>query len=378
MQKSTAPSRSGGTTRSSALRMRTTSHHHKPPVILSFSAHDTVELGYADAARPQHTVALPPLPFTSPRNARDAQILFQRYAAPLSQAWSRLGVVAKGSSDTAPRRVVVLHPQGLYVNRYWKVAVCRILSNVLLLAASNPQAAVVSFVSTVQMVPWAVLSPQKQNDAVTLTVCLSACEVQCMVHACGHSLEYTYQSCAYSSSPAAGKQPNNTSRPQTVGDLRKRQEQLLLGAPSPIVTAVGQTLVQCPVPLRRAAAHNLVVAGTVVVPDFGRRLARQLHSFFLRDDDNDDEAKQDSKSSSDIDAGVVWTEVPLPKQRLRPLAEHICLVETTAVAPDALPWLGTSLWAWRQQQQQQPQESTQSSSSLHPQCWQPLVHETEW
>ena len=279
---------------------------------------------------------------------------------------------------------MVLHPQGLYPNRYWKVAVCRILSNVLL--ATAPQAAaaaVVSFVSTVQMVPWAVLSPQQQggNSNVTLTICLSASEVQCMVHACGHSLEYTYQSCAYSSS-TAGKQQNT--RPQTVGDLRQRQEQLLLGAAapaSPIVTAVCQTLVQCPVPLRRAAVHNLVVAGTVVVPDFGRRLARQLHAFLLLDDDDDDEAKQDSKSSDDdidIDDAVVWTGVPLPKQRLRPLAEHIAVVETTPVAPDALPWLGTSLWAWQQPQQQQESTTLSHSSSSHQQCWQPLAHETEW
>jgi len=364
--------------------------NNKPPVLLYFSAHDTAEIGYADAnnnsnSRPKHVVPLPPLQ-SLPQSASDAHALFLQYAQPLADLMGRL----LGKNDhkqqqqkqqyNSGRRVVVLHAQGLYLNRWWRLAVARILHNVIGLPLQRPM---VAFVSTLQVVPMLVLPGLNGSNTNTtccccLTVCLTATEVQCMVYAMGHSLDYTYQSCGYS---LWDDDPVNNSRPpRTVQELQSRQRQLLSSNNDNLllIRALCQSLLECPVALRRAAIHNIVVAGTVVAapPDWGTQLARHLYHYLDNEQEAEDESKQDSKSEVPSNA-VVWTGVPVNKTALRPLREHIAVIDFAGTAPSALPWVAASLWGASQQQQQQSASSSSSAGAILPTAWTELAREIE-
>lgn len=400
MRKSTTnKSASGGTTSTQTM----SSSSNKPTILLEFSGHDTASIGYADhntnnilsatAGGPLHTVPLPSLDGFRLTSARDAERVFGLYAAPLAELWSRLHDhkhhhSSTGSGGRYQRKVVVLHSQGLYPNRYWKLALGRLLHNVLLgYSPPRPQQQQqqqphieVAFVSALEMVPMVIAATTPTSDSVTcLTVYLSATEVQCMIYAMGHGLEYTYQSCGYASSYSS----EHTNQPARVQELQQLQQQSL--QQPTLVTALSLCLQSCPVALRRAAVHNIVVAGSVVVPQFARLLAGRLHQFWNSDGADDDETKKESKSDDPRDdAGlethaVVWTGTAIHKQTLQSLSPHIGILDYTTVPSALLPWMGARFWSLRQQPAMSTYraKSPPSPTSTVVSVWKPLATDIE-
>jgi hypothetical protein len=297
----------------------------RPPVLLQFSAHHTVTAGHVGSLGPKHTAELP-IPQLPATSSAAAEEYFQLYAAPIERLVHLLG--------GASQRVVVLHCQGLYANRHWKLGVLRILQDLLNVAA-------VSFQSALHMVPFALTTPSV--PAVLLSVYVSATDAQCIIYANGNTLEYTYQSCGY-------KRDRETTAPTTVGGLRALQEGWL-SENSPLVRAICCSLQQCPVQLRKPAIHNLLFAGTVLVDNFGVTVAKKLYDFLTGDPTREvlgPEEETEEKPSS-----ILLTEVPVNRKLLLPLADHVAVIDT-GIRSELLPWLGSSIWAnyWHQYEEE--------------------------
>lgn len=414
----------------------------RPPVLLQFSAHHTVAAGFVGAVNPKHIVELPAVAnpmqssscttrsngnSTAPSTRNLAEEYFHQYAAPLERVVHLLG--AGGSSNSSGltntssnnvRRVVVVHSHGLHLERFWKLAISRILCDVLNFSSC-------SFQSALQMLPFALttapaMSPtssslEQSAPQVLLTVFVSANEAQCMVYAAGHLLEYTFQSCGYDDHETTPmglhqlqqQKQNEQSihdtvsptlrRSQKIGELRKLQMAWL----SPIegdekitrnhhvhnlalIRLVCTSLLSCPLALRKRAIQNILVAGTVLVDDFAIQLAKKLFSFLtLNDDDvrkssapsseqrtsesgiiadddadNDDDTALTAATASSLNISTVhasenaiYTEIPLTRKMLRPLAEHVAVVAYGSRS-ELMPWLGASIWGfyWHQQEQE--------------------------
>lgn len=337
----------------------------RPPILLQFSAHHTVTAGHVGSLGPKHIGELPVVQL-SPTSSAAAEEIYQLYAAPVERLFQLIGGGSggggSGANNSNNQRVVVLHCQGLYPNRHWKLGISRILQDVL-------NVSLVSFQSALHMVPFVLTTPS--NPAVFLTVHVSATGAQCMVYASGHTLEYTFQSCGYNDNNIhAG--PEEAKAVATVGDLRNLQMRWLSEEDnrSPLLRAILHSLEQCPVQIRKPAIHNLLFAGTVLVDGFGARVAQKLHSFLTREEEDtqsvavvapssreeSDEAEETAAqaSSSGVAPVVVFTEVPLHRKLLRPLADHIAVVDFGARHYELMPWLGASIWAnyWHKHEQE--------------------------
>lgn len=307
----------------------------RPPIILQFSAHHTVAAGHVGSVAPKHLAELP-VPLLPATSSGAAEEYYQLYAFPIERLVRLLG----GSGGTnASQRVVVLHCQGLFPNRHWKRGMSRILQDLL-------NVSMVSFQSALHMVPFALCTPS--TPAVLLSVFVSASEAQCMVYASGHTLEYTFQCCGFYGEHEA--------KPTSTGDLRMLQ-QGWLSTESCLVRAIFHSLELCPVQLRKQAIHNLVFAGTLLVDDFGAKIALKLHEFltydYPRDAPSKPEGDNEAVKTTDIASSpIVFTEIPLNRKLMRPLAEHIALVGIRG-RYELLPWMGASIWAnyWHQHEQ---------------------------
>jgi hypothetical protein len=400
------------------------SHRHhasvtmRPPVLLAFSAHSTLSAGHVGSVRPKHTIELPSVgdfqepAATSTTDTNLAQVYFQVYAAPMEQIYRLLVGASSGTASTSASagnsgggggsngrvgmRVIVLHSQGLYPNRDWKLGIARILQDVLSISH-------VSFQSTIQMIPFAMTIPpiaSSTNDAtdsttttaptVFLCVLLTAREAQCVVYASGHLLEYTFQSCGYAESLFATTTTTATHGALfgNVGELRAAQEDWLSPHNAALVETIAHCVAQCPMPLRKHAIHNLLVTGTVVVDNFATRLALRLYDYLSNPPttnrsamspkrDNDPSIPDDTMAAEDPHTVVEYTRVPIQRSLLRPLAEHIAVI-TVGGSEDnherfaeLLPWLGASIWAhyWYQYEQ----ECGQTAAPLQ---WRDLREET--
>lgn len=329
MRKSTSSARRPAATTVGASR---------PPILLQFSAHHTVTAGHVGSLGPKHTVEIPIVTLSATSSAA-AEEYYQLYAAPIE----RLVHLVGGSGRS---RVVVLHCQGLYANRHWKMGISRLLQDVLNFSA-------VSFQSALQMVPFAITTPS--TPAVSLSVLVSAVDAQCMIYANGYTLDYTYQSCSY-------KTDEEASNPTTVGELRALQEGLLSGNSSSLVKALSHSLIKCPVQLRKQAIHNLLVAGTVLVDNFGVKVAKKLYDFLTVDEaiPGDDLPSQDEETEVKLPLFVVYTEVPINRKMLRPLVDDIAVIDFGGRS-EILPWLGASIWAhyWHQHEHESGTAATQ-------------------
>ena len=427
MRKATATNNRAASAAGASTSMMTSSSTNKPLIVLEFSGHDTASIGYADihnniinilstavGGGPLYTVPLPPLVGVGLTSARDAEHMFGLYAAPLAELWSRLhehkhhhhhhhpSMTTTTSGAGQPRRkVVVIHSQGLYANRYWKLALGRLLHNVLLGFPLPPQQpeqqqqsnVEVAFVSALEMVPMAIAATTPKAaapDVTCLTVFLSATEVQCVIYAMGHGLEYTYQSCSYTSCGGYSSTKHSSHiTPTRVPELQHLQQQSLQQSTNTIVTALSLCLQACPVPLRRAAVHNIVVAGSVVVPQFARHLARRLHQFWNEDNDNNDESQKESKQDDSRDIAprvdetlaMVWAGTAIHKKTLQSLSPHIGIVECSTGRSALLPWIGARFWSLRQNQP--PARELYNNSAKSPSSptagsvWKPLSTEIE-
>jgi hypothetical protein len=364
----------------------------RPPILLAFSAHSTLSAGHVGSVRPKHTVELPSIidfqELSSSTDMNLAQVYFQVYAAPIEQIYHLLvggsgttGISAStgssgGNSSGRGTRVIVLHSQGLYPNRQWKLGIARILQDVLNISY-------VSFQSTIQMIPFAMTTPpivSSTSDAtdsmtatapttVLLCVLMTAREAQCVVFASGHLLEYTFQSCGYTESlPATTTTAHDMFG--NVGELRAAQDDWLSPNNPTLVETIAHCVAQCPMPLRKHAIHNLLVTGTVVVNSFATRLALRLHDYLTSPpatkrsmspkSKNDPTVPDDMLAAEAPQTVVEYTRVPIQRSLLRPLAEHIAVVTVGGSEDDhdrfaeLLPWLGASIWAhyWYQYEQE--------------------------
>ena len=288
----------------------------KPPVILCFvdDPVTTISIGHSDVPLPKHTVTVPPIrvaPTTS------AQQLFPMYGEPILTLFHRLGY----SASNVPSAVLIVHDQGTVVNRQWKWAICRILSNLL-------HVEWIRFQPSIQLAPMAISLPHF-NTHTWLCVHMTRYEAQVMVVADGHSLEYTFQSVRF----VSGQTKNSA---KTESELWTVHQSNISG----IVKALCLTVIKTPMELRKAVVGNLLVSGHGLLSNFGTRLARALYECLETRtmDDQVDVAPQT------IDFAV-----------LEKLAHHIGLVQT-AVPPPNLTWVGACLWIARRQQEQQQQQ----------------------
>jgi hypothetical protein len=380
---------------STLLSNSSTTTSSQPMIVLYISSHHTaIAAGYDNVPHPQHILELPTLSASAtstmkvPSNLRslhDAEAIFHYYATTIERLIHLLGggsplalgiggtTVSSGSgsnSSTHQRqnRFVVLHDQGLYVNRHWKVAILRILQDVC-------HATYVSFTSTIHMIPFAIVTPPTathQNEdcqCTVLSIHITPYDAQCMVYANGHHLEYTYQSCEYDSDMMS-------SHASMVDDVRKRQETWLFSdnnisnytaTTSPLIDAIALCIEKCPVSVRKDAIQNLFFSGTILVKGFSEQVAVLLRQFLLQPNDSArtqastirTEAEAEVNSSTDDvmrnEDMVQFTRVPVNRTLLRPLAAHIAIIDCFAdiSSYELIPWFGTNVWIayWRYQEQ---------------------------
>jgi hypothetical protein len=299
------------------------------------------------------------------RNSEAAEDVFYSYATPVERlihlvgggSSSHGGVV--NSSGTAGShnqqqqpRYIVLHDQGIYLNRYWKLGITRILQDVC-------NAVMISFQSAIHMVPFAKVTPPFRNilsQSVVLSVYISATEAQCMVSANGHTLEYTYQSCSYDNDVLAQPENGVTS----VRDLRRNQETWLSHEnSSSLIRALALCLINCPMPLRQEAIHNLYFAGVILVDGFQEKVATLLYKFLTQDvktktlqDLMTDETSDERTNASPSSVIAEFTQIPVNRKILCPLAKHIAFIDCE-LSSDLIPWFGTCIWInyWRLHEQ---------------------------
>ena len=208
----------------------------------------------------------------------------------------------------------------------------------------------------------------------------------------GHGLEYTYQSCGYTSCGGYSSTKHSSHiTPTRVPELQHLQQQSLQPSTNTIVTALSLCLQACPMALRRAAVHNMVVAGSVVVPQFARHLARRLHQFWNDDDDDNDESQKESKQDDSRDIArvdetlaMVWAGTAIHKKTLQSLSPHIGILECSSSITGSsalLPWIGARFWSLRQNQP--PARELYNNSAKSPSSptagsvWKPLSTEIE-
>ena len=382
-------------------------------IVIYFSTHNTIMVGYDNVPQPRHITELPSTTnttaLTMPRSLKDAEVIFQYYSSSIERLIHLLGGASpnaaastnsSGSNSSSRRfknRYIVLHDFGIYLNRYWKLAIMRILYDVC-------NATYLKFLSTIEMIPFSVVSPSMMtltddvkgstsstSTSVVLSIHISGNAAQCMIYANGHHLEYTYQSCEYCDS-----EDGNDDALEMVDDLRKRQEQWLLSATSPLIYAIALCLEKCPVSIRKDVVQNIYFSGTILVHAFQERAVLLLYEFITGDtshsytntsveptattttsDVNDQVTTRTSPNTTML---VQLTQIPINRTMLRPLAPYIAIIEhnnkdngsdfsmnSTSRTTELIPWLGvttySSYWHYHEQHQDMISSSRISPSA---------------
>jgi hypothetical protein len=400
-------------TTTSVAELATITANSQPSIIVYFSSHQTIIVGYDNVPQPRHIAELPAV--TMPRSLKDAEIIFQYYSSSIEQMIHLLGganpnaVTASTGGGTSTvsnannvssrhfkNRYIILHDYGLYVNRYWKLAIMRIMYDVC-------NATYVSFLSTIQMIPFSIVSPStapsklegsrsqsasSTSTSVVLSVLITRNDAQCMIYANGHQLDYTYQSCDYNATADdtltinAMKDNRTESSTLMVDDLRKRQQQCLLNSTSPLIYAIASCIEKCPVSIRKEAVQNIYFSGTILVHEFQDKVALLLFDYLTRDISNhtndfdeaistttahvcDDEVTRTSPNTTMM---IQFTQLPINLAVLRPLAPFIAIIESnkkkfsdtsmnsTISTTELIPWLGVSIYSSYWQHHEQNQE----------------------
>jgi hypothetical protein len=346
---------SSSSNRRSATTTRSVVGSNRPDILLYFSSHHTVSVGFVVEPRPRHLAALPVIDICNLRSTRAGEDVFRLYAAPIQRIVNLLGgggagfVHSSATNSTAnQQRYIVLHNQGIYINRYWKLAIMRVLQDVC-------NSTMVSFQCAIQMTPFAILSPPREglpSPWCVLSIHVSGLEAQCMIFANGLTLEYTYQSCSsehiISMSPEGGE--------MMIGQIRQRQEMWLRTEHScSLVRAIVLCLEKCPLQMRKEAIHNLYLSGTILATGFKEKVAVLLYKFLTgnvlqevspiagtEDSSNDDEVASPRSVVSE------FTQLPISRTLLRPLADRIALLDGE-IQSELVPWVGACVWInyWR-------------------------------
>jgi hypothetical protein len=287
---------------------------------------------------------------------------YRIYANTMEHVFHLLG------QDSKDRRVVILHPGGLYVQREWKIAMIRLLQEIIGTSA-------VTFRSTISMVPFAL--PPTPNNTVLLLVHVTLQEAQCIIFADKIVLDYTFQSCGYPKSVQM-ETCNNKSSPSLL-DVKKMQDAWIHDdveehdETTSLVFLILKTLEACPRQLRLYAIHSILFSGNIVDPFFSLMIAKKLE-LTLKSDSGTSSTSNESKSFDDTTNSndTRWSYVPFNRKLFLPLAEHISVVKFSPqqIRPDLLPWIGASTWAnhWHEQDPDSPQLHWQSLSPI------PLQH----
>jgi hypothetical protein len=405
----------------------------QPSIIIYFSSHHTVMAGYDNVPHPRHIAELPSSSSISamkmPRSLKSAEIIFQYYSSTIERLIHLLGggspnaatastttggsVQKNTSNPHFKNRYIILHDNGIFMNRYWKIAIMRILYDVC-------NATYLSFLSTIHMIPYSIVSPStvlllqdgegsissaSASTSVVLSVHITRNDAQCMIYANGHHLEYTYQSCEYYAVyETEASEDQNTI--VMVDDLRKRQELWFCSSASPLIYAIALCIEKCPVAIRKAAIQNIYFSGTLLVHAFQEKVVLLLYEFLIGDTqvlqsnlhpDNNNSNPSDTEVSStptlasDEDVTrtspnttmmIQFTQVPINRTMLRPLAPFIAIIEnsqrndahldSSKCATELIPWLGVCIYSTYWQHHEHHQEivgtgrsSTNFSKSIH-------------
>lgn len=393
-----------------ALAMAT--RNSQPSIIVYFSSHQTIMVGYDNVPQPRHIAELPSptntIAVTMPRSLKDAEIIFQYYSSSIERLIHLLGganpnavtTVTSGATTSTKNRYIILHDYGIYVNRYWKLAIMRIMYDVC-------NATYISFLSTIHMIPFSIVSPlpvshahdgtQSQSSpststSVVMSIFITRNDAQCMIYANGHQLDYTYQCCEYNSADdtltqditinvVKDKCADNTTL--MVDDLRQRQQQWLLSTTSPLIYAIASCIEKCPVSIRKEAVQNLYFSGTILVHEFQDKVALLLYHYLTRDNYTNDIDESIStttpppphvtdvevtRTSPNTTMMIQFTQIPINLALLRPLAPFIAIIEnnkkscndpsmdSTTSTTELIPWLGVCIYSSYWQHHEQNQE----------------------
>jgi hypothetical protein len=341
-------------------------------VILEFSDFDTVSGGWAGQAVPKHVVELRKKR-TMPGNKdyyyhlhsmEDAERYYQLCAQPLERLWLTLHGGLGGATSTASAssstafqqqkqqqqelaqpRVVIIHPDFI-LNRFWKLAVCRILQDICGVTR-------IAFQPVLSVIPQALQycwtsssnsSTTTTSTAAMMIIHVSAAQVQCMVHANGYALDYTYQSIGTVLS-------TEQVPPSTVEDLYDAQRNMVLPDHSSLslLIALCRSLEATPMELRKEVISNLIFTGHVVLPRFGQLVSKRLYEFLAQEAQEEGTGDEEKKSSGSMELAtspvVTYTHIPVHRKLLHPLAKHVGMLDLKNVAPQQLSFLGASVWA---------------------------------
>lgn len=247
----------------------------RQPILLQITD-ATLAAGPVGQPLPTHTQALfDPAP-------SNGEALYSFLADPLTSLFHRL----LGTKIAAG--VIVLHSQGIYMNEGWKLAISRLLNDLLKVTS-------VCYLSTLHCLP-AVIS----HSHTVLAVHISDREFQCMITAVDHDpLEYTFQSVPLDASYRA------------------------------VVRALCLSLLACPRSHRKAAIQNILVDDK----DHAKRIVRHLYDFLTNDN-------LQRNTDDDNDDGV---QVPISRDEIKILAPFIGLVDFKSTF--RLAYLSTSVLA---------------------------------
>ena len=422
----TTSSISGNVAMTSTSALATTSSNSQPSIIIYFSSHHTVMVGYDNVPQPRHMAELP-FPsnrtvMTMPRSLKDSEIIFQYFSSTIERLIHLLGggspnaasttaggsTTGSSSNNTTSRlyknRYIVLHEYGLFMNRYWKLAIMRILYDVC-------HATYISFLSTIHMIPFSIVSPStvallhddgkgsksasSVSTSVILSVHITRNDAQCMIYANGYELEYTYQSCEYCTDDEANIDKNHDETVM-VDDVRKRQEQWLCSSASPLIYAIALCIEKCPVASRKAAIQNIYFSGTLLVHGFQEKVVLLLYEFLTRDiqsnlfpqgsdiDNSDEEITRTvdddevTRTSPNTTMTIQFTQIPINRTLLRPLAPYIAMIENNQShnntdshsshrrTAELIPWMGACIYSTYWQHYEQHQEISHTAGKLSP------------
>jgi hypothetical protein len=315
------------------------------PILLQITD-ATLAAGHVGQPLPLHIQPLlepPSCPaMASAYTSSSGAALYSYLADPLTSLFHRLL-----GTKVAASGVIVLHSHGIYVNETWKLAVARILNDLL----KVPQ---VCFVSTLHTLP-ALISHSHSVLVVHFVSSSSSCdgdndndndndngiknyhrgEVQCMVTAVDHDpLEYTFQSVLRRRrrTRIAGRSSNNDN------EQEEQENENEVDDDGAVVRAICLSLIACPRSHRKSAIQNIIVDhpndDDEQARHHGTRIVRKLYDYLTSTSRDDDLPR------SDDDNDVL---VPIRRDEIKALAPYIGLVEFKSTF--RLSYLGASVLA---------------------------------
>jgi hypothetical protein len=320
------------------------------PILLQITD-ATLAAGHVGQPLPLHIQPLldPPCPAAYYTSTSSGAALYSYLADPLTSLFHRLL-----GTKVAASGVIVLHSHGIYVNATWKLAIARLLNDLL----KVPK---VCFVSTLHTLP--ALISHSHSVLVVHFVSSSLCdddddddnddnginknyhragEVQCMVTAVDHDpLEYTFQSV-----PRRRRRRHRTTitgRKEQEENVKEDEETMDDDDDGAVlVRAICLSLIACPRSHRKSAIQNIIVDhpnddDENKARQHGTRIVRKLYDYLTSSSTS---SSDDDLPRSDDDNDVL---VPIRRDEIKALAPYIGLVEFQSTF--RLAYLGASVLA---------------------------------